>query len=229
MQIQQYYLLALSVIIFALPFLANIYFKEKGLKRALLNYVKSFSIVGLLLTLLMSFIVERGDIQFNNKFTTGLKLANLPIESITLLFAIGFASIALYELISVKFKEKKILLDNAFFYLFAFTYFALSIVFSNYEYTSTIFFLNGVLMIAVSYFRNNNVFLSKNFYVFSLISVITFILVSAILTMTSMINYSTSSIAGFRIGSIPFEDFFFSFFILSSLLTVYYFFKKKVS
>jgi len=227
METQKYYFLLLNILIFLAPFLANLYFKVPGLKRTLLNFVKTYSVMGIILTLFVSLIVSRGDWSFNIKYLTGINIGNLPLEVVLFFFAVPFASIALYELVNTKFKEKRILLDTTIFYLFAFTYFALSIVFSSYTYTSNIFLLLGVLSVAVSYFRKNNIFLSKNFYVFSLISVIAFIVVAVILAGTPFVAFSPTSYTGFKIGPIPFEEFFTSFLVLSSFLTVYNLFKKR--
>ena len=82
-------------------------------------------------------------------------------------------------------------------------------------------------MLVVSYFRKNNIFLTKNFYVFSLLSIITFIVVAVILTMAPFVTFGAGLTTGFNIGAIPFEEFFLSFFILSTFLTVYNLFKKS--
>ena len=66
---------------------------------------------------------------------------------------------------------------NTFFYLFAFTYATLAVIFSAHSFTSNIFFVMTILMVAISFFRKNNVFLTKNFYVYSLFTLITFIVV----------------------------------------------------
>lgn len=227
MQPQQYYFLLLGIVLLVAPFAANLYFKIPGVQRILLNYVKTYSVVGTLITLFVSLLVSRGDLQLNTKFTTGLMVGNIPIELCLFIFAAPFASIALYELINNKFTEKRIALDNTFFYLFAFTYFALALIFAAHALTSNIFLLMAILMIAISFFKAKNVFLTKNFYIFSIFSLITFIVVALILTGSPFITHTKNAVTGFYLGSIPFEQFFFAFFVSSVFLTVYYSFKKR--
>lgn len=227
MQLQNYSFLILNIVVLSIPLLANLYFKYGGLKQFFLHFLKTYSIVGVLITFLSSLIIYRADWQFNTKFLTGMKIGNVPIEVVVFFFAIPFASIALYEFINKKYKEKRIILDNSFFYLFSFTYFFLAVVFSTYSYTSNIFILLAVFMLSLSYFRKNNVFLTKNFYIFSVFSILGFILVAAILTSTPFVTYSNTAITGFRIGMIPFEEFFAAFLIVSVYLTVYYLFKNR--
>lgn len=227
MQTQQYFFLLLNLVILISPFLANQYFRIPGTRTLITNFIKTYSVVGTTLSLLVSLFISRGDIQFNSTYLTKINIGNLPLEVALLIFTVPFASIALYELISTKFKEKKVLLDSTFFYLFAFTYLTLAFIFSPNAYTSNIFLLLAILMIALSYFKKNNIFLTKNFYIFSLLSIITFIVVAAIITMAPFVTYSANAITGFKIGSIPFEEFFNSFFILSVFLTVYTLFKRR--
>lgn len=227
MQIQQTYTLLFSIFIFSLPFLVNLYYKRKGLKRVLYNYLKTFSVVGLTLSLFISFITELEIIQFNSKFLTGTNVIGLPIEVFLLMFSIPFATIALYEFILEMFKDKRIVLDKSLFYLFALTYFVLALIFGNYIYTSTVLFLNSILFFVASYLNNSNVFLTKNFYVFNLMLIIGFILVSIVLTTLPIISYNTQAITGFKIGTIPFEEFFMSFFVISIFLIVYFLVKNS--
>jgi len=227
MQTQQYYFLLLDLLLLAAPFLMNLYFRNLAIKSNIFNFLKTYSIVGIAITLFVSLLVSRGDLTFNSKFLTGTLVTGMPIEVVLFLFAAPFASIALYEFITTRFKEKRIALDNTFFYMLAFTYATLTVIFSNYPLTANVFLLMTVLMFAVSYFKKNNVFLTKNFFVYSLFSLIAFILVALVLTSSPFITHTTGAVTGFYLGSIPFEEFFFSFFISSVFLTVYYLFKKK--
>lgn len=227
MQTQQYSFLLITLVIFIAPFLVNQYFRITGSRTIFINFLKTYSVVGVAVSLLTSLMISRGDFQFNSTYLTKINIGNLPVEVVLFFFAVPFASIALYELIANKYKEKRILLDSTFYYLFAFTYFALAFIFSSSAYTSNVFLLLGVLMIAVSYFKKDNIFLTKNFYIFSLMWVIAFIVIAAILTMTPFVTFSPEAITGFKIGSIPFEGFFHSFLVISAFLTVYNLFKRK--
>lgn len=227
MQAQQLYFILLDVLLLIAPFLANLYFKIPGLKTVFVNYLRTYSVVGVIFTIFTSFLTSTGSLNFNTKLMTNLGISNLPIEVIIFLFAMPFASIALYELINFKFKDKRILLDKTIFYLFAFTYLVLAVIFSPHSDTSLLFLLLSVLTLAVSYFKKNNVFLTKNFYLFSLLSIIPFIVTAFILTSTPYVTYAGNGHTGFNIGTIPFEEFFTSFFVLSTFLTVYYLFKKR--
>ena len=227
MQTQQYYFLLLDLLLLAAPFLMNLYFRNLAIKSFIFNFLKTYSIVGIAITLFVSLLVSRGDLTFNSKFLTGTLVTGMPIEVVLFLFAAPFASIALYEFITTQFKDKRIALDNSIFYMLAFTYAVLTVVFSNFTLTGNIFLLMTVLMLAASYFKKNNVFLTKNFFVYSLFSLIAFILIAIVLTASPFITHAKSAVTGFNIGAIPFESFFLSFFILSTFLTVYYLFKNR--
>lgn len=226
MQFSNFAYLIINIIVFLAPLVGVLYKKVPGLKEFFINYLKTFSIVGVLFIIWDSLVTSRGDWSFSSIYTLGIKAGNIPVEEALFFFTIPFASLALYELINIVFKDKKLVLDRSVFAFLVVTFLIISLIFGSLIYTSNMLLFCAVLFLVPIYFKNT-IFATKNFYTFMLIAFIPFIIVNWILTSLPIVTYNAAAITGIRIGTIPVEDFFYSLFMLSTYLVVYYIFKNR--
>lgn len=227
MNTTNYTYLLINLLVLVGPLIANIYFKVSGFKFFLKNFAKTFLVVGIPFILWDTLITHRGDWSFNPLYTIGVKVGNIPLEEALFFFCIPFATMALYELVNIKFKEKRIKIHNSIFYFLSLTFLILSFIFNTFVYTNNIFLLLSVLFLVVAFTKTNNIFYTKNFYLLVLVSYIPFLIVNGILTALPVVIYSNTAITNFRLHTIPFEDLFYSFLMISTYLFVYYIFKNQ--
>lgn len=227
MEIQNYTYLAINIIVFLGPLIGSLIVKVENLDRFFINFIKTFIIIGVPFIVWDSLVTSRGDWSFNPEYTTGIMLGNIPLEEAMFFFAIPFASLALYELILIFKKERKIIFNPKFFYLLSTLLAITAFIFRDYVYTSNILLLCSVFILFMTFSRRKNIFHTSNVYLFIMISFIPFFIVNTILTSLPIVIYSQAAITNFRIGTIPFEDFLYSFLMLGMYISTYYWLKTQ--
>lgn len=229
MELQNYLYLIINITVFAAPLIANIIFKSSELKRFFINFFKTFLIVGIPFIVWDSLVTSRGDWSFNPEYTTGTMFGNIPLEEAMFFFAIPFASLALYELILLLRKDSKLNSKtiNKVLHLTIPVLILLAFFTRDLVYSTNIFILTSILVVLITFVKKNNIFHTKNFWIFITISFIPFFIVNTILTAVPIVIYSPLAITDFRVGTIPIEDFFYSFLMLGSYLLTYYILKHQ--
>lgn len=168
----------------------------------------------------------RGDWSFNDKFLTGFKVINLPVEEILFFFSVPFACIFIYENVEYYLSRKRLNISSNFFLTLSFLFFAVALLFKDQYYTlSVLMAVSLFFVIAVLFFKD--VLNSRIFWIYILISYIPFLIVNYFLTSLPIVTYNENAIWGIRITTIPLEDFFYSFSMLSFFLIVYIKAKQK--
>lgn len=229
MELQNYLYLIINLTVFSAPLIANIVFKSKELKRFFINFFKTFLIVGIPFIVWDSLVTSRGDWSFNPDYTLGIKIGNIPFEEAMFFFTIPFASLALYELVLLLRKDSKLNSKtiNKLLYPVILVLLLLAFFTKDLVYSTNIFILTAVLVIFITFNKQKNIFYTKNFWIFIIISFVPFFIVNTILTAVPIVSYSSSAIINLRIGTIPIEDFFYSFLMLGSYLLTYYILKHQ--
>jgi lycopene cyclase domain-containing protein len=158
------------------------------------------------------FFTDAGIWGFNESYTLGIKLFNLPLEELLFFIIIPYSCIFLYEAFYYHLDFDPFQKISRFIssYLIIFTS---AIAWSNTDksYTfSAMFFLSLIIFLAEFIFKNKE--LSK-FYLVFLIIIIPFSIDNGILT-GSFLNepivwYNNNENLGIRLGTIPFEDIFY--------------------
>ena len=162
---------------------------------------------------------------FNPDYVIGLYILNLPIEEILFFITVPFACIFIYE--CLKYYIKKDLLKSVS-RMISIMLIILSIVllltFYDRVYTLITF---GLLLLALSYAE----FIQKanlgRFYLAYLVSLIPFYIVNGILTSIPIVMYNNAENMAFRIGTIPFEDHFYSMSMLLINIRLFEYFKSR--
>ena len=162
---------------------------------------------------------------FNPDYVMGLYILNLPIEEILFFITVPFACIFIYE--CLKYYIKKDLLKSVS-RMISIMLIILSIVllltFYDRVYTLITF---GLLLLALSYAE----FIQKanlgRFYLAYLVSLIPFYIVNGILTSIPIVMYNNAENMAFRIGTIPFEDHFYSMSMLLINIRLFEYFKSR--
>ncbi len=162
---------------------------------------------------------------FNADYLIGVYLFNLPLEEILFFVTVPFACIFIYECLN--FYVKKDVL-RPFSRLISIILISLStiilIAFYVRVYTLITF---GLLLVTLTYVE----FVQKanlgRFYLTFLVSLVPFYIVNGILTSIPIVMYNDAENMTFRIGTIPFEDHFYSMSMLLINIQLFEYFKRR--
>jgi len=156
---------------------------------------------------------------FNPKYVIGVYFLNLPIEEILFFITVPFSCIFIYQCLNYYIQRD--LLKSAS-KLVSYTLIAASIcflvLFHDRVYTLITFSLLLAIILCAELFKLS--FLSK-FYLAYAVSLIPFYIVNGLLTSYPVVMYNDAENMGFRIGTIPFEDHFYSLVLL--LMNIWFF------
>jgi lycopene cyclase domain-containing protein len=162
---------------------------------------------------------------FRKDYTLGFTIFDLPIEEWLFFIIVPYACVFIYEVLNFYIKKDIFRLVSIPFFItlglmlliFSFTYFP------KY-YTSFTFGLTGIFCLVFAFLRPT--WLGR-FLLMYLVSFIPFLLVNGVLTgcfiKAPVVNYNPNEIIGFRIITIPIEDYIYN---LLMLLIVIFFFEK---
>lgn len=170
---------------------------------------------------------------FNDKYITGVKFFNLPIEEILFFFTIPYACMFIYEYLNkILGDAKKSFFDRYQTAISTGTVvicLTLFIIHFNQIYTSVICFVL-VLLLCIQTFIIKAGYMGK-YWRFFVVMLIPFFIVNSVLTGTgipgSVFWYNKDSIMNFRLGTIPLEDLFFSLALMLINISVYEWFKRS--
>ena len=166
---------------------------------------------------------------FNDEYILGIKLFKLPLEEILFFITVPFACIFIYECLSSYFKINisKVWSRNVSIILLAFC--ILMLFLFNQRLYSLINFSTLAVILIYTLFKSTSLDMGK-FYLAYLVSLIPFYIVNGILTAIPIVMYNNAENMNFRVGTIPFEDHFYSMsLILLNLLFFEYFRSRKLT
>lgn len=159
---------------------------------------------------------EIGIWSFSEKYTTGIKLYNLPIEEVLFFFIVPYCSVFIYECINAYFPNLK---SNNFFektfQLIGILLFITAVIFCGRYYTFITFSLNSIVILL--FFILRRFFIEINiakFIISYLITLIPFMIVNGILTALPVVAYNDHHNMGVRLYTIPFEDVFYGMLLI---------------
>lgn len=173
------------------------------------------------------YFTSKGVWSFNEKYVTGIKLYNLPIEEVLFFFIVPYCCVFIYECIRCYFpalKNKK--WSNGVLKILALALLVTGITCYDKYYTSWTFILTAVFILIIygrrNYFKNFN---AAAFLISWLIILIPFLAVNGFLTAIPVVLYNNAENLGIRIYTIPFEDIFYG--MLLVLMNIVIFEKLK--
>ena len=170
---------------------------------------------------------EIGIWQFNPNYIIGIYILNLPFEEWLFFFVIPYSCVFIYEVLNLKLShfEKPnffVAVSLVLLLIFAFTAYTAR----QYLYTFFTFFLLTIYF-GYTIFRNRFKAHYTKFYLTWLISLVPLLIVNGILTALPVVEYNENHIIGFRIFTIPMEDFFYFFLLLLINVTIYEYMKNQ--
>jgi lycopene cyclase domain-containing protein len=191
---------------------------------------KKFKFIGFaIISILVVFIpwdmyfTEKGIWWFNTNYTTGVRLYNLPIEEVLFFIIVPFACVFIYEVLNYFIKTdifSKI--ARPFLMTLSISLVLSSVIFNQQMYTLVCFLTTGISILIACVINPN--WLGR-FLLAYLVSLIPLLLINGILTgsliETPVVNYNPNEIIGFRIVTIPIEDFIYNLLMFLLLIGVY--------
>lgn len=209
----------------AFSFESKLHFYRKW--KALLPAI---AIPGILFLIWDSLFTANGVWGFNERYITGLKLHNLPLEEILFFVCIPYCCVFTYEVLD-HFVKKDVLGKAASYAAFVLILVlsAFAFRYSDRAYTFSTSVLTALFLLV------HMAFLRKPYWsrlVFTyLVILIPFFITNGILTGTGLdepvVWYNNAENLGIRMLTIPVEDTFYGFLLIGLNITIYEFFKTK--
>lgn len=169
------------------------------------------------------YFTSEGVWQFNEKYITGIKIANLPVEEMLFFLLVPYCCLFIYECIRSYFpnlKDRKG--ADVFLKILAVFLMIIGIIFYHRYYTAwTFIFLSLFIFIVYAcrdYYKN---FDAVSFLCSYAIMLIPFLIVNGFLTAIPIVLYNNSQNLGIRIYTIPFEDVFYGMLLIMLVICSY--------
>jgi len=213
-----YFYLNMAIIAFPLVFSferrMRFYSKIKPLLISLL-------VVGIFFVGWDVFATHRGHWAFNPSYVHEMRFWGLPVEELLFFLTVPYSCIFVFNSISYFFEDSKLFtlrkrLSLGLGVLITFSAFS----FFSREYTFLAVLSVGLTVLFVS-LVNLELFCSKTYWTYVGLTLVLFAIFNYVLTSLPVVQYSSNAITGFRVITIPIEDFLFNFSMLTNYLTVY--------
>jgi lycopene cyclase domain-containing protein len=165
---------------------------------------------------------------FNSNYITGIGIQGLPLEEILFFVTVPFACIFVYECLNQYIKADLLARWSKWISMLILLISVLLLIqYYNRVYTLVTF---GLLLPLVYFvqFVQKAAWLSR-FYLAYFVSLIPFYVVNGLLTSIPVVLYNDAENIGFRVGTIPFEDHFYSLALLLMNVCWYEYFKKRTA
>ena len=163
---------------------------------------------------------------FNPDYVKGIYFLNLPLEEILFFVTVPFACIFIYECLNYYIKRDLLESVSVYIsYLLIGLCAVLLVLFYDRVYSLITFGLLLVILL-IAQFVLKLKFLSR-FYLAYLVSLIPFYIVNGLLTSIPVVMYNNEENMAFRVGTIPFEDHFYSMAMLLLNIMFFEYFRKR--
>ncbi|KAA8482543.1 lycopene cyclase domain-containing protein [Arcticibacter tournemirensis] len=162
---------------------------------------------------------------FNAKYLIGIYFLNLPLEEILFFITVPFACIFIYECLNY-YVKKDILgrIGNVISLLMIALSIVMLVLYFNRVYTLITF---GLLLFVVLFFYIKRPAYTGRFYLAYFISLIPFYIVNGLLTSLPVVMYNDAQNSAMRVGTIPFEDHFYSLSMLLVNILFFEYFRRR--
>ncbi|MGY4539717.1 lycopene cyclase domain-containing protein [Mucilaginibacter sp. UYNi724] len=163
---------------------------------------------------------------FNDKYIIGIKFFGLPLEEVLFFLTVPFACIFIYACLNYYVKwQLSTDVSRSVSGLLALASAFILIDNFNKLYTAVTFSLLAIILLLLLFVFKAD-WLGR-FYVAYLVSLIPFYLVNGLLTSIPVVLYNDDQNLGFRVGTIPFEDHFYSMALLLMNVGFFEYFKDR--
>jgi lycopene cyclase domain-containing protein len=163
---------------------------------------------------------------FNPDYIRGIYFLNLPLEEILFFVTVPFACIFIYECLNYYIKRDLLASVSVYItYLLMLLCAVLLVLFYDKVYSLITFGLLLVILLIAKFVLRLK-FLSR-FYLAYLVSLIPFYIVNGLLTSIPVVMYNNEENMSFRVGTIPFEDHFYSMAMLLLNIMFFEYFRNR--
>lgn len=167
---------------------------------------------------------------FDKQYVSGIRILDLPLEEVIFFFIIPYACLFVYEVVQAFLGRRNFdFFGKIFGFATALSAIILAMVHMQKWYTLWATVVASLLVIGVCFQLKAKWF--GHFAVAFTICIIPFLIVNGLLTgwATSqpVVWYNEDHITGFRVGTIPMEDFYYNLGMFLSLVVVYEWLKTK--
>jgi len=220
--------LYLNIIIIAFPLIFS--FERRWIKfhTKIKPLLVSLLIVGILFIAWDIFATSRGHWAFNPIYVNETAFMGLPIEEILFFVTVPYSCLFVFDSILYFIGNKRLFSQSKWIFFAIGALITLSaVIFYGKEYTVLAIISVGLTILFVS-IVNVKLFSSRAYWIYTFLTLTLFLIFNYILTSTPVVLYSQNAITGFRITTIPIEDFLFNYSMLTNYLTVYLWASKKL-
>lgn len=165
---------------------------------------------------------------FSGSYITAPRIAGLPVEEILFFVTVPFAMVFVWDVLKKHIPSKPFSEILGALGICLVSLAAIVLLLSQwsrgYSRSAGIAVLISVAIILVSGWWRRNIF-----WWFQLVLLAIFFVANTFLTALPVITYGDASVIGFRVGTIPLEDFFFNFALINSFVLVYDYVARKLT
>ncbi|MCX7744455.1 MAG: lycopene cyclase domain-containing protein [Flavobacteriales bacterium] len=165
------------------------------------------------------FFTRMGIWYFNPDYLLGYYIGSLPIEEWLFFLAIPYACIFIYDCLKAYFPDFLQSVARRITYLAIPLFFILGFIYIQHWYTAVTFLLLAIILLFHILIYKTR-FLGY-FYLMWLIHLVPFFIINGYLTSLPVVIYNNAENMGIRIGTIPFEDAFYSMLKLIIIVSLY--------
>lgn len=160
---------------------------------------------------------------FSEKYTTGIKIINLPIEEVLFFIIIPYCCVFVYECVRSYLPEKFAgPIWKQLLYALAFLLLVAGLLHCNLYYTGFTFIGAGTFIFAILGLKKQFQHFHAGYFLVSyVISLVPFLIVNGFLTALPVVIYNDSENMGIRIVTIPFEDIFYGMLLMLMIIADY--------
>jgi lycopene cyclase domain-containing protein len=219
---QKYLYLTLNLLSFIVPFLFSFHPKASFFKKW--KYV----IPGILITAILFVVWDEvftrmGVWGFNDKYVTGIRLLNLPLEEVLFFFCIPYACLFTYFALNYLVEKDHLFPHQEIISsIITVVCLVLGMYFMDKAYTGVTFMATG-LFVAWHLLKLRPRYMGRFYFAFIFI-LIPFFIVNGILTGSFLdepvVWYNDEENLGIRIGTIPIEDLFYGLLMVLMSITI---------
>ena len=171
---------------------------------------------------------SRGHWSFNPNHVNETRFLGLPIEEILFFVTVPYSCLFVFDSILYFIRDKELFFPKKWFFsIIGILIISSAFGFYNREYTFLAILSVGISILFVS-LVNVKLFSSRTYWIYTALTLVLFLIFNYLLTSIPVVQYSSNAITGFRVTTIPIEDFLFNFSMLTNYLLVYLWASKKL-
>jgi len=219
--VRKFEYLILDLVILASPFLGLVFY-PKFIFPDLMSFLITTAFVSLLFIIWDNLVTGKWW-KFNYRYLTGFKIFKLPIEEVSFFPIVSFSCLVIW--VNLKDVLSLPVLPSFFPYSLAFLFLVLALFsfFKKRVYTFFVFLLElPVILFDLKF--GARVFFQASFYLFNLVVILLTFIFNYYLTSRPIVLYEEKYKSGFKVLTIPVEDFVYGLVFLDLIVVVYEFF-----